>query len=167
MKTTCSWQCLLHRCEGDRLAHSLIQLSVLQRIPRYQINLSRLRFPAMWRRAHRLHAATNRSRPPSQNSPPSEPQATCRTGFRFLWLYRFPDFSRSVYLGSSRPIRKNKVPQNYKNFEDNIVNRRSTNTLPKEMTDNRLIKRDSYGEWINVLSLIAIITASGPSSKRP
>lgn len=35
------------------------------------------------------------------------------------------------------------------------------------MTGNRLISRDIYGEVINVLSPIAIITASGPLSKRP
>ena len=51
-----------------------------------------------------------------QNSPPSEPLTICRPGFRFLWLYHFPDFSRRVYLGSGRPIRKNKAPQNYKKF---------------------------------------------------
>lgn len=54
-----------------------------------------------------------------------------------------------------------------KNFEDNFVYRRSTNTLSKEMTGNRLISRDSYGEGINVFSPIAIITASGPLSRRP
>ena len=94
-----------------RNIRSLIQLTVLQRTLRYQINLSRL-----WHRAHRLLAATSRSRPPSQNSPISEPQTMCRPGFRFLWLYHFPDFSRSVYLGSGRPIRKIKVPQNYNKF---------------------------------------------------
>ena len=83
----------------------------------------------MWRRVHRLIAATSRSRPPSLNSPPSELQTTCWPGFRFQWLYHFPAFSRSVYLaylGSGRPISQIKVPQNYKkNTKDNFVNRRN------------------------------------------
>jgi hypothetical protein len=47
-----------------------------------------------------------------------------------------------------------------------VVYRSSSNTLSKEMIGNRLISRDTYGERTSVFSPTAIITASGPLSKR-